>query len=172
MTFLCQCGCGQAVGVWASDRPDRGRVKGQPKRFVLGHNQRNHDEGAYLKVYRPTYPRAANASGTVREHILIAERAFGKSLPLGAEVHHVDGRKRHNVNANLVICQDHRFHMLLHARTKVVRASGDPNTEKLCSKCRQCKPFSAFHVIRTRNGILASACRECKNARLRIGRAA
>lgn len=34
----CQCGCGSWVGFWEQDNRRLGRVKGQPKRFVHGHN--------------------------------------------------------------------------------------------------------------------------------------
>lgn len=33
----CECGCGAWAGFWESSHRSRGRVKGQPKRFVQGH---------------------------------------------------------------------------------------------------------------------------------------
>lgn len=40
---LCECGCGSPVGVWPRNVRARGRVKGEYKRFVSGHNVRvNH----------------------------------------------------------------------------------------------------------------------------------
>jgi hypothetical protein len=61
------------------------------------------------------------------EHVHIAERALGKELPKGAEVHHVDGNGRNNANRNLVICQDASYHRLLHRRAKALRELGDAN---------------------------------------------
>lgn len=39
MSF-CECGCGRRVGTWAEGSKERGRVKGESKRFIRGHNGR------------------------------------------------------------------------------------------------------------------------------------
>lgn len=38
---LCQCGCGKRTSIATASDKKRGRVKGEPLRFVLGHNRRN-----------------------------------------------------------------------------------------------------------------------------------
>lgn len=108
----------------------------------------------YRKVTRHGHPRA-DVQGHVAIHVLVVERALGKPLPIGAEVHHVDEDKANNAPSNLVVCQDRAYHKLLHARARVVRAGGDPNTQRLCSKCRHALPLAAFN--RNQN-----ACRECQ----------
>jgi DNA-binding MarR family transcriptional regulator len=97
------------------------------------------------------------------QHREIAEKALGKPLPEGAEVHHIDGTKRNNANRNLVICQDRAYHALLHVRARVVRAGGDPNTQRLCGRCKQLKPLSEFYVRRRgpRAGNPISQCIGC-----------
>jgi hypothetical protein len=97
-----------------------------------------------------------------RDHVKVAEKALGKRLPRGAEVHHVDGNGLNNANTNLVICQDRAYHILLHVRTKLIKAGGNPLTQKLCSVCRQPKDFEAF-ALNTRNRLHGRqpACREC-----------
>lgn len=92
--------------------------------------------GDYKQVLAHGHPKR-NSSGHVREHILIAERALGRYLPEGAEVHHVNGEGKDNRSDNLVICQDHAYHMLLHMRTKTYHATGDPNKRR----CRHCKEW-------------------------------
>lgn len=37
---LCECGCGRSTQVARRDWPEKGHVKGQPLRFLLGHNMR------------------------------------------------------------------------------------------------------------------------------------
>jgi hypothetical protein len=68
------------------------------------------------------------------EHVLVCEKALGKPLPAGAVVHHVDGNRLNNDPSNLVICQDSAYHNLLHARTRAVAATGNPNA-RVCCRC-------------------------------------
>jgi hypothetical protein len=79
------------------------------------------------------HPRA-NKQGYVMEHILVAERALGKPLPPGAQVHHVDKDRTNNAPSNLVICEDAAYHQLLHNRMRAMDATGDPNTVR-CGDC-------------------------------------
>lgn len=36
----CECGCGKEVGLYTNSRPERGQIKGQYRRFIIGHNNR------------------------------------------------------------------------------------------------------------------------------------
>ena len=87
-------------------------------------------------------------SGGITEHVAIAEGALGHRLPIGAEVHHVDGCRRNNAHTNLVICQDHAYHCLLHYRAKAQAACGDPS--KLY--CAFCKKWDCEERLYVRNG--------------------
>lgn len=72
---------------------------------------------------------------TVYLHIEAAEKALGKKLPKGAEVHHINGDQTDNRNANLVICQDHKYHSLLHMRGDALAITGNGNL-RLCCVCQ------------------------------------
>jgi len=89
-------------------------------------------------------------------HRALAEQALGKPLPPKAVVHHVDGK--HVDGSRLVICQDQRYHFLLHARQRVKEAGGDPNTQRLCGNCGQLKPFAAFAPSAISRGRMCRAC--------------
>lgn len=54
------------------------------------------------------------------EHRILAEKALGKPLPLGAEVHHTGEKWDNHGPFKLVICPNHEYHMLLHKRTNAL----------------------------------------------------
>jgi hypothetical protein len=99
----------------------------------------------------------------VHQHRLVAERAVGHPLPSTVQVHHVDEDKSNFTNSNLVICQDKTYHQLLHVRARVVRAGGDPNTQRVCGKCERVKPVEAFARRSARPGGRSPWCKECKH---------
>lgn len=57
----------------------------------------------------------------IAEHVHLAEKALGKKLPKGAEVHHMNNIPWDNHTPfNLVVCQDSEYHKLLHKRAKAL----------------------------------------------------
>ncbi len=76
-------------------------------------------------------------------HVRIAEAALGRELPEGAVVHHANGIRDDNRNANLVICPDKKYHNLLHARIRAMEASGDPSKRK----CRRCATYDSVENL-------------------------
>lgn len=73
---------------------------------------------------------------TVYLHIEAAEKAIGKKLPDGAEVHHVNGNPSDNENKNLVICPNHEYHSMLHQRQRALDAFGNADARPchICGK--------------------------------------
>lgn len=169
---ICQCGCGESAPIATANCIKHGYLKGQPVRFIVGHNAKG-------KPRKPTtYPAITRSGRLLRQHVILAELALGKPLPAQAEVHHVDGNKHNNSNTNLVICEDHSYHGLLHRRARIVRAGGNPNTDAVCGRCRAPFPLTNFY-IKTKTGLPDAYCKDCtrvknaeKDARYRKAREA
>ena len=85
-----------------------------------------------------------------------AENAFGGPLPPGVEVHHADGSKA--ADAPLVICPDRAYHRLLHVRMRVQAAGGNPNTQRICSRCKQ---LCLIHDMALDKGHPSRSCKAC-----------
>lgn len=146
---FCHCGCGNMTNTLTRNDSNKGHVKGEYRKYLPNHNRRvlcgprnsnwqggtRHDKDGYVLVMKKTHPRS-DANGYVFEHILVVETILGKSIPLYVEIHHVDGNKANNTPSNLVVCQDHGFHMLLHRRQKALIACGNANWRE-CRFCHQ-----------------------------------
>lgn len=108
----CACGCGGVTKLIAKTDRRQGRVKGQPNRFISGHENRGRrTDLAMLYTIEPTtgcwlwhgttndqgYGIAKNSAGVrQRAHRLLYERHIGP-IPEGLELDHVC-RCRHCVN--------------------------------------------------------------------------
>lgn len=104
------------------------------------------DRAYYRKYHCNGYPMTkmrshprARARGYIPDHILVVEKALGHPLYPPHEVHHVDGNPTNNENSNLVVCENHEYHFLLHKRTRALKACGHANWHK-CSLCQKYSP--------------------------------
>lgn len=169
---LCECGCGKATKPLAWNQP-KDLAKAVMARFLHGHNSRgekNHRWNSGNRysngyVFVPGHGHPSSHHGYVQEHVLIAEKALGGYLPKGAVVHHVNEVKHENRNTNLVICQDHAYHFLLHRRTKAFRACGNP-TWRSCTFCHEHDDTANLYV--SPSGQIYH--RSCRNEYLRNNR--
>jgi hypothetical protein len=88
-----------------------------------------------MRIYtRKLVVKRYRFDGNKLSHRVRAEKALGRALPPGAQVHHADGTK--SDDSPLVICQDQAYHSLLHVRTRVYKAGGDPDRHRICTDCK------------------------------------
>ena len=87
---------------------------------------------------RPRSTEAVTLRASYRRTIVEAERALGRSLPLGAVVHHLDGNPHNLEHSNLVICPSESYHKLLHMRQEALAVCGNADYKK----CYICKCYS------------------------------
>ena len=66
----------------------------------------------------------------------IVNQVLGYSLDGRHPIHHVDGDESNNANDNLVVCEDKRYHHLLHKRAEAIRETGNPNWRR-CGFCKK-----------------------------------
>ena len=106
-----------------------------------------------------------------REHVLVAERAFGKKLPKDAIVHHADENRANNTNSNLVICPNVQYHKLLHTRINALAACGNPNWRK-CPYCKDYDDPENMKEETAANGVryVHSVCRNLLQKKMREAR--
>jgi hypothetical protein len=90
---------------------------------------------------------------------ILAERAYGRPLPKGIVVHHLDGNPTNNARNNLVICNDRGYHSLLHARLRAYMATGNPNSRR----CIFCKTYDSTAFMKLRATTNDYYHRECMN---------
>lgn len=142
MAKLCKCGCGQEVR--------------EGNTWVHGHHARspkhngNWSGGQYTKpdgtvmLLRPDHPNT-DTKGYIPEHRWIAEQKMDSRLSTDAEVHHRNGDRNDNRPENLVVCEDHAYHALLHQRKNALENCGHANWFR-CRHCGEYEPGDDMYI--------------------------
>ena len=145
---LCACGCGEYTFIIQQENKGQERTKGEPNKFIHGHHARgkNHynwengiiesDGQGYCLVYCPEHIHATNL-GYVRRSHLVVEKALGKILSRKIIVHHINSIRNDDRPKNLVVCENHAYHNLLHQRQRAFKNCGHANW----LKCPFCKKY-------------------------------
>ena len=172
---LCKCGCGGRTKISKHNDHSKGWVKGEPRNFCRHHHllvtsgEKSRlwkggvciNDAGYKLVYCNQIIRGRRRYQ--REHILIAEKAFGGKLPKKCEVHHAHNKSD---NTRLVICQDAAYHKLLHVRARALSECGDANKKK----CKYCKRYdniaNMYCYVSKLSGGIQAYHRQCRNTYL------
>lgn len=136
----CYCGCGEKTPNAKETNSRTGAVKGQPTKYIPGHNPRGAMHGGWKggeSLCGDGYVLVTvSGFGSVKRCRLVAEKAIGKKLPLGAMVYHHNGNRSDDSNSNLVVCQDEEYHRIIHARARAFYACGHAGW-RLCRHCKK-----------------------------------
>lgn len=105
----------------------------------------------YVTVAGHPYAKEnANGCQQIPEHRYVAEKAFGHYIHPRHPIHHVNGNSLDNSPENLVICENSRYHWLLHMRQRALDGCGNPNW----FKCRYCGAWDdPIHMKAVRAGV-------------------
>lgn len=112
----------------------------------------------YIYDFVPSHP-CANGNGYVARHRLVVERAIRHVLPQDSEVHHFDEVKNNNSSGNLVACDSHGYHMVMHKRQRVLAAGFDPRLYRRCTSCKTHHLIAEFGLNRAIFDGIANRCR-------------
>jgi len=91
------------------------------------------DCNGYIRVYRPSHPRAMS-DGYIYEHILAAEEKMRFPLPNNSVVHHIDGNRANNAQDNLLVCKNIAAHNTAHKEERALLHFGNERALK-CKFC-------------------------------------
>lgn len=106
----------------------------------------------YVFLHQPDHPNADHRRGYVAEHVAVVVRALGKPLRRSVKVHHVNENRGDNRPSNLVACDSQAYHVLLHARMRAYRATGDPRTQPCCMCGQYIRPGEIGTYVTRRLG--------------------
>ena len=140
--WTCKCDCGNIVDVVGCNLGN-GHTRScgclNHKSGVESHSWKGGitNSGFYKRVLKqqPDHPKANK--GYVLQYVLIVEKILGRYLRDKEIVHHVDGNPTNDKNSNLVVCENQKYHIFLHMRTRALKACGHANW----IKCTYCKKY-------------------------------
>jgi hypothetical protein len=154
--IYCQCGCGELAPIAKKNYPPLNIKKGDYRKYIKGHygptgplSSNWHGGKSRAEKYPATmckgHPRC-DQYGYVTDSILVAEKSLGEYLPKNAVVHHVDNNPKNNNPDNLVVCENHKYHMLLHQRQRALEACGHAGWRK-CKFCKEYDDPTNLYII-------------------------
>lgn len=108
-------------------------------------------------IYAPDHLGGKNGI-YIQESILVAEKVLGKYLPNGTIIHHIDGNPSNNESKNLVICEDKKYHNILHRRKRAYEACGHANWLK-CGYCHSYDDLNNLKTYPNHMGFFHSLCK-------------
>lgn len=131
----CQCGCGEKTNIATKNQSKSGTVAGQPRKYIYGHR---------AKISQCNGRKRISHNGKkIRLYKKIVEDILDYQLPNTAVVHHVNGNIQDNNPSNLVVCQNHAYHRMIHAREVALKECGHADWRK----CKYCHEYDSIENL-------------------------
>ena len=83
--------------------------------------------------------------GHKRADRLRASAIIGKKIPKKAQLHHFKGK-----SGPFVICEDQKYHYLLHLRARAIEAVGDPH-KRMYQFCKEWDDVDNLYIYKNKN---------------------
>ena len=96
-------------------------------------------------------------------HRVIVEIVLNRQLLKPECIHHIDYNRKNNSPTNLVVCPNQSYHMLLHARQRVIELGGVPDLDKYCSHHKCLHVRSEFSTSPSKYDGLHNICKTGTN---------
>lgn len=127
---LCECGCGQPTPTSKRNRPELGYAKGEPLRFIHGHNGRGpmnarYNGGLCYDKSKNRWFVCCKGGKLVAWYRVVTENVLGRPLRSTELIHHLNGDPTDDRPENLEVIDrashinEHR-HELIVARRRAV----------------------------------------------------
>lgn len=100
-------------------------------------------------------------------HRIKVEYVLNRPLDIRHPVHHADGDPLNNRNNNLVVCEDRKYHNLLHTRMRAKKFCGDLK-KRICKICGEYDFVENLYVDDSR--WVSHYHKKCKSAYDQMGR--
>lgn len=176
---LCECGCGQPTKIARQTRTQWGHVKGQPVRFISGHNQNNglHDLRDRILAWSKRTPNGCRewqghlnnrgygftyANGRQQLAHRVAYEVFRGPIPDGLVIDHLV--------CDNPACVDHWHLEPTTGVQNVMRGNGVGARNARKTHCPQGHPYDEANTYRSPRGV--RICRTCARDRRAAKRSA
>ena len=109
MMSLCRCGCGKPAPIAKATNNKLGHVKGQPIRFISGHNSRGSGKRVWFMNNGRWYVASRDGKHMLWSHIVMWD-ILGRPIAKGEVVHHIDGDSQNDEPSNLRLYSSNAEH--------------------------------------------------------------
>ena len=112
---FCECGCGKPTSLAKETKRSKGHVKGQPLRFVNGHNRKG--RGKVALTFNKALGRwVINCRDGSKYYYAkaVLENKIGRQLLPGEITHHMDDDKTNDEPGNLEVMSSQSEHATHH----------------------------------------------------------